>query len=181
MLLTVRSARMRRNPGDVAFPGGMRDATHDADETRTALREAHEEVALPPDGVRVVAKLLPRVTGTRVLMVPIVGIIPENFIPIPNEEVQDTFSLPLSRFLSDERHLASDYKSRGMTNWVHFFHDEGKDGATYTTWGLTAGVCIDLAVALFGRKPEFESPGTPEDPFGHQRRYLGKFEGKSAL
>lgn len=40
-------------PGEVCLPGGKLE-NGDADAAATALREAHEECALPPDAVRIV-------------------------------------------------------------------------------------------------------------------------------
>lgn len=51
LLLTQRSPHMRKHAGQVAFPGGAVDST-DASLIAAALREAHEEVAIPPGGGR---------------------------------------------------------------------------------------------------------------------------------
>ena len=179
VVLTVRSSKMRHHKGEVAFPGGMKEA--DEDEVTTSLRESHEEIGINPDNVSVVAKLLPRVTRHRVYMVPVVGIISEDFVAVPNEEVEDVFTLPLSRFLSDTGHYTSQYTIRGVTGTVHFFHDEVNNGRQYTTWGLTANVCVELAVALLGKKPEFKSELSPENPFVEQKRYLKEYETRSSL
>lgn len=48
LLLTQRSPHMRKHAGQVAFPGGAVDST-DASLIAAALREAHEEVAIPGD------------------------------------------------------------------------------------------------------------------------------------
>lgn len=58
LLLTRRSATLRKHAGQVAFPGGMRDASDDSLVT-TALREAEEEVAIPPQAVNVIGVLPP--------------------------------------------------------------------------------------------------------------------------
>ena len=50
LLLTQRSPHMRKHAGQVAFPGGAVDST-DASLIAAALREAHEEVAIPPEAV----------------------------------------------------------------------------------------------------------------------------------
>ena len=47
MLLTTRNANLRAHAGQVAFPGGRADAEDDGP-VATALREAQEEIALPP-------------------------------------------------------------------------------------------------------------------------------------
>lgn len=54
LLLTQRSPRLRKHAGQVAFPGGAVDAT-DATLIAAALREAQEEVAIPPSRSRLSA------------------------------------------------------------------------------------------------------------------------------
>ncbi len=75
LLLTRRSSRLRKHAGQVAFPGGMQDASDDS-LIFTALREAQEEVGIQPDQVQVVG-VLPAVTSsTGFAVTPVVGIIP---------------------------------------------------------------------------------------------------------
>lgn len=56
VLLTERAHTMRSHAGQAAFPGGGREP-EDENLTRTALREAQEEVGLDPGGVRVLTHL----------------------------------------------------------------------------------------------------------------------------
>ncbi|HEX2810405.1 MAG TPA: CoA pyrophosphatase, partial [Kineosporiaceae bacterium] len=56
VLLTVRASTLRSHAGQVAFPGGAIDVT-DAGPAAAALREAHEETGLDPDGVQVAGHL----------------------------------------------------------------------------------------------------------------------------
>ena len=48
LLLTQRSLMLRKHAGQVAFPGGAVDDT-DSSLIAAALREAQEEVAIPPE------------------------------------------------------------------------------------------------------------------------------------
>src|SRR3954470_5611915 len=52
VVFTKRRDDMRRHPGEISFPGGRNDDTDD-DLVHTALREACEEIGLPPEGVEV--------------------------------------------------------------------------------------------------------------------------------
>ena len=54
----MRRDRSFHNAGEVALPGGKRDAA-DASDSATALREAHEELGIAPDEVVVVATMQP--------------------------------------------------------------------------------------------------------------------------
>ena len=51
MLLTVRREHLRTHAGQVSFPGGRLDPGEDA--VAAALREAEEEIGLPPGQVEV--------------------------------------------------------------------------------------------------------------------------------
>jgi 8-oxo-dGTP pyrophosphatase MutT (NUDIX family) len=74
-VLTERRHDLRRHAGEVSFPGGRQDFPEE-DLRRTALREAEEEIGLPPEDVELVGALPPTgtfVTGYRIH--PFVGLI----------------------------------------------------------------------------------------------------------
>ena len=58
LLRTERASTLRSHAGQISFPGGRSDDT-DTDATHTALREAAEEVGLPPAEVDVFGTLPP--------------------------------------------------------------------------------------------------------------------------
>ncbi len=55
VVLTLRASGLSTHGGEVAFPGGRRDP-EDPDLVRTALREAEEEIGLPPGLVEIVGR-----------------------------------------------------------------------------------------------------------------------------
>jgi 8-oxo-dGTP pyrophosphatase MutT (NUDIX family) len=73
LLLTQRSPLMRKHAGQVAFPGGAVDNT-DATLIAAALREAQEEVAIPPESVEVIGVLPPVDSVTGFQVTPVVGL-----------------------------------------------------------------------------------------------------------
>ena len=181
VLLTVRSSSLRLHKGEVACPGGMRDGT-DNHEIETCLREAEEEIGLKGNLVKIICHLPPRVTRHKTVIHPVVGLIPSNFVPVLNKaEVECVFSLPMYRFLSDHSHTSQIYHlSETVTSTIHFFHDE-VDGVRPITWGLTANLLIELAIALFQEIPTYQYDSTIQvtavEPFAIQKLFLKNYYG----
>jgi 8-oxo-dGTP pyrophosphatase MutT (NUDIX family) len=96
-VFTKRRDDLSRHAGEISFPGGRQDSP-DEDLRLTALREAHEEIGLPPDEVELVGALPPTptiVTGYRIH--PYVGVIKpgHDWTPQPTEvETIMELSLP---------------------------------------------------------------------------------------
>ena len=97
LLLTRRADSLRKHAGQVAFPGGKTDA-EDGSAIVTALREAQEEVAIPPNAVTVLGQMAPLDSSTGFQVTPIVGLIPPDVQFHANEgEVADVFEMPLRK------------------------------------------------------------------------------------
>ena len=147
LLLTQRSARMRKHAGQVAFPGGARDP-EDSSLIAAALREAQEEVAIPPETVEVIGVLptVDSVTGFQVT--PVVGIIPPDLpYHASEEEVAAVFEMPLEEALRLGRYHPLDIHRRGNDHrvWLSWYEH-------YFVWGMTAGIIRELALQI-GMKP----------------------------
>ena len=101
VLFTRRAASLPHHQGQVAFPGGSRDAG-DADAEATALREAHEEIGLRPADVRVLGRLDDIETvASRFLITPVVGVVPHPYPWRPcAREVDTIFTVPLHDLLA---------------------------------------------------------------------------------
>ncbi|MDQ6834906.1 MAG: CoA pyrophosphatase [Actinomycetota bacterium] len=95
-VLTERREDLRRHAGEISFPGGRRDDA-DADLRATALREAHEEIGLPPDAVEVIGALQPTPTiATGYAIYPFVGLIePGQAWTLSPREVAEVLELAL--------------------------------------------------------------------------------------
>ncbi|XP_072373930.1 peroxisomal coenzyme A diphosphatase NUDT7-like isoform X2 [Scyliorhinus torazame] len=170
VLLTVRSMKMRSSRGEVCFPGGKQD-TRDRTEIDTALREAQEEIGLPPDQVEVICKLVPIINKDDILVTPVVAFIADTFHPQPNaDEVSDVFILPLYHFLKSEEHSSTLYDA-GML--LHFFTFKDQQlNKSFTVWGLTAQICIIVAFIALGQSPLFKVDFDIDNPFASLEKYL---------
>src|ERR1700749_409197 len=91
-----RRADLKRHEGEISFPGGRREPDESLE--RTALREACEEIGLPPDKVDVIGALAPVGTFvTNYAIYPFGGLIEPGFEWVVHEREVDEvleFSLP---------------------------------------------------------------------------------------
>ena len=148
VLLTKRSKDLRSHPSTVSFPGGMRDEIDQTD-IDAALREAEEEIGLPPTAVKILGILTLGVTLPTNVVYPVVGIIPENFLPNCNpSEVEYAFYMPLKLFIEEGKVSQADVKVKGKTMSfpiVNYTHDNHTD----KVFGFTCNYCIFLAAIVF--------------------------------
>ncbi|MBP8233966.1 CoA pyrophosphatase [Rhizorhabdus sp.] len=143
VLFTVRHAGLRAHAGQVAFPGGRLDPEDDGP-IGGALREAWEEVSLPPEQVNVVGTARPYATGSGYLITPVIGVIPDGLDLRPHEaEVAGLFEVPLDHLLSDAHHLRKTGTLRGIER--HYFEI---DWPSERIWGVTAGLIVTIAPRL---------------------------------
>lgn len=171
-LMTLRSKELRTSAGEVCFPGGKREPS-DRDDADTALREAQEEIGLPPEDVQVVCTLFPIINKSGLLVTPVVGFIDESFCPNPNPaEVSAVFSVPLDFFTSQKDHYAA-HGAAGLVGPLHSFHFMDPDsGSQYHIWGLTAMLAILVAALALRKKPEFDVGFDSEDPLAFFQQIL---------
>ncbi|MCC3701314.1 CoA pyrophosphatase [Rouxiella badensis] len=140
LLLTRRSDNLRKHAGQVAFPGGKADAS-DPSLIFTALREAQEEVAIPPSCVRILGQMQPVDSSSGFQVTPVVGLIPVDVPLHPNEdEVAELFEIPLQEALNFARYHPLDFQRAGVRRRVYLSWYEEQ-----FVWGMTAGIILQLA------------------------------------
>jgi 8-oxo-dGTP pyrophosphatase MutT (NUDIX family) len=136
-VFTRRRHDLRRHPGEISFPGGRQDPGETLVET--ALREAHEEVGLPPETVDVLGALEPTPTlVTNYAIYPFVGLIEPGFEWIVGEtEVAEVLELSLAelRAGAGERRLVR----KGIPFRTPTYEVGGE-----LIWGATARILGDL-------------------------------------
>jgi 8-oxo-dGTP pyrophosphatase MutT (NUDIX family) len=147
LLLTLRSAHLSTHSGQIAFPGGRTDDT-DRDATHTALREAQEEIGLPPDHVEVLGTLPIYVTGTAYIVTPVVALVQPGFELVPNpREVADVFEVPLAYLMNPANHRRHEMEFDGMRRqWLSMpyldkaIKPDASQSVERFIWGATAGM-----------------------------------------
>jgi 8-oxo-dGTP pyrophosphatase MutT (NUDIX family) len=137
-VFTKRRDDLRRHPGEISFPGGRFDEGED-DLRATALREAHEEIGLPPDAVEILGALQPTPTiATGYAVYPFVGLIePGREWTLSPREVAEVIELPLPTL------LAGYGRRRLVRRGLPIRTDTYLVGA-HLIWGATARILADL-------------------------------------
>jgi 8-oxo-dGTP pyrophosphatase MutT (NUDIX family) len=135
VILTKRSARLKHHPGQIAFPGGKQDPT-DSTLIDAALREAREEIGLPPVIVDVLGELPPHQTVTGYQVTPVVGLIDGHYDPVPEQgEVSEIFEVPLAHLLEPKNYLIEGRRWQGRRR-LYYTVPFGP----YYIWGATARI-----------------------------------------
>lgn len=143
VLLTQRTEDMPSHAGQIAFPGGRKQA-EDADAKDTALRETEEEVGISRSFVQVVGEVDHYRTGTGYEIAPVVGIVTPGFtIHADPREVADVFEVPLSHFLDAQNHRIDSRVWQGRERRYYAM----PYGDRYI-WGATAGMLKNLHFVL---------------------------------
>ena len=143
VILTQRTETMRKHPGQVAFPGGRVDP-EDADAVATALREAEEEIGLPPTAVRVAGLADRYRTGTGYHITPVVGVVAPDLPLRPSEaEVASVFEVPLAFLLDPANHRDARAMWQGSERrYTEIFWQDRR------IWGATAAMIVNLSRRL---------------------------------
>ena len=139
VLLTERTTHLSTHSGQVAFPGGKRDAT-DADEADTALREAHEEIGLARELAEVIGTMPLYTTGTRFIITPVVALVsPDYQLTLNPYEVADAFEVPLDFLMNPAHHRRHRIEWAGASReWFSIPYMEGN--TERFIWGATAAM-----------------------------------------
>lgn len=155
VLFERRAMTLRRQPGEISFPGGHVE-DDDANYSATAVRETSEELGIPIDRIRVVGALDVFAASSSLLVYPFVGVLPQGYELQPNpHEVDEVIKVSLGTLMEHRPstytiglapvfpedfpfHLipgGKDYSWRTSTQTQYFYTVHG-----HVIWGLTARI-----------------------------------------
>ncbi len=170
LLFEVRSFKLRRQPGEICFPGGKIEI-EDIDEKATAIRETSEELGIIQSDIDVIGNLGVLVPPVQIAIYTYIGQIKRlDSLRINKDEVAEIFTVPLDYLLQSEPeehelHLGftpaeafpfelipggRDYKfrERRIPEYFYFYEDR-------IIWGLTARILKEFLDKLKREKNQW--------------------------
>ena len=143
LVLTVRADTLGRHGGQISLPGGVVDPGETIEQA--ALREAHEEVALPTADPRILGSLTPLdipVSGFR--LHPVVAVMSRRpALRAADGEVAGILEIAVDDLLDRACLVSSKRERDGCTLLVPAFHVRGHE-----IWGATAMVLAEFLAVL---------------------------------
>lgn len=142
LLLTVRREHLRTHAGQIALPGGRVDPGESSADA--AVREAWEELGVPPSAVELVGSIESYRTVTGYLVTPVIAVVPPDLPLSPHDaEVADWFEAPLAFILdkANQRRQSAVFAGRERHYWEIMW--QGR-----RIWGATAAILVNLSRRL---------------------------------
>ena len=148
LVLTVRTTSLGRHSGQVSLPGGVIEPGETPEQA--AVREAHEEIALPTAGVRVLGQLTPLdipVSGFR--LHPVVASVDVRPALTPaQDEVARILEVRISDLAEHSRFVRVRRTINGREMTIPLFLIGPEE-----VWGATAMVLAEFLVLIGWRAP----------------------------
>lgn len=157
ILFEVRASKLKRQPGEICFPGGSTENGENSWEA--AIRETCEELLVNREDIVVIDELDEFEIYSGGILKPIIGILTRYEFTFSTDEVSEVFLVPLKYFLENEPEFfdismksvpeeefpfdripgGKDYTFFMGHRDVCFYEFDG-----YNIWGLTAGIIYDF-------------------------------------
>lgn len=164
LIFEIRSHLLRRQPGEICFPGGKKE--YDETFKEAAIRETMEELNISLDNIETIGQLSSVSTHYNNIIYPFVGVLHNidlQSLQVNKAEVDKIFTVPLSFFMETpplehyietSPHPLEDFPYHLLPNgedypWfrgkysVYFYQYEG-----HVIWGLTAKTIKNLVDIL---------------------------------
>jgi 8-oxo-dGTP pyrophosphatase MutT (NUDIX family) len=145
VLLTIRTQDLTSHAGQVAFPGGKIDP-EDKSPVAAAVREAGEEIGLPPALIEPLGYLDLYLTFSGFRILPTVARVrPDFMLTLNPSEVTEAFEVPLSFLMTPANHQRRSREWKGIPREYYAI----PYGDRYI-WGITAGIVRNLYDRVYG-------------------------------
>lgn len=145
VVFAKRTEDVTHHKGQFSFPGGIVE-TWDGSRLETALREAKEEIGLPPSAVDILGTLDDTETrATQFVITPFVGMVsqPVSYTP-DGKEIERVLEVPLEALLDPANVRVEMWERDGEVHPVYFYEYNGE-----TIWGATARILKQFLDLVF--------------------------------
>jgi mutator protein MutT len=131
VIFSRRSDQLAAHAGQIAFPGGAVEAGETLEQA--VVREAEEEVGIPPRTVELIGRLDDVITNSGFLVAPFAAVVhePVEYV-LQQSEVVEVFEVPVEALL-EERNPEVRYVPFRTRHYPAYFYHYGR----YEIWGLT--------------------------------------------
>jgi 8-oxo-dGTP pyrophosphatase MutT (NUDIX family) len=145
VLFTKKTSSVPHHKGQFSFPGGVVEL-RDGSRVETALREAWEEIRLPPEAVEVLGLLDDTPTrATSFIITPVVGIVRDRVVFTPDgREIERVLEVPLSVLRDPAIFRTEMWERNGEAHPVQFYQVSPDD----VVWGATARILTQFLELL---------------------------------
>ena len=168
VLFEVRPDHLRRQPGEICFPGGRVEKNELMNPQDAAVRETAEELGIKKDQIELLGSLKCFFGPPATIIYPYVGLIKdkESIKPDP-AEVEEIFYAPLEHFIQNPpaessvevanryapdfpfNRVPAAYSKDWSKKWRFpvYFYEYGK----YFIWGITARILYYFVTSCYGQ------------------------------
>lgn len=145
VLFTKKTSSVPHHKGQFSFPGGVVEL-RDGSRVETALREAWEEIRLPPEAVEVLGLLDDTPTrATSFIITPVVGIVRDRVVFTPDgREIERVLEVPLTVLRDPAIFRTEMWERNGEVHPVQFYQVSPED----VVWGATARILTQFLELL---------------------------------
>jgi len=164
LLFQLRSDNLKRQPGEISFPGGKMEAGETPLEC--ALRETEEEIGVPAESIKLISELNYINSYSNFTMHAFLGSIDESLVDntkINRSEVKELFTVPLDFFIDTTPYIyeyellpeiGSDFPYKKYDIEENYDWRKGKSCVPIyqyndrVIWGLTARLILDFVEVI---------------------------------
>lgn len=142
LLITKRSSKLKKHPGEYSLPGGMAEKNESSQET--ALRELDEETGLSSSLVEPISALCSTTTpyGMQVLTWIMRGRTEDLSLSLQKSEVEAAYWLDTDFFLQESNCRIELWEQKNIKRHVYFWQYE-----QHEIWGITGEILANFFTA----------------------------------